>query len=259
MHTQKHSALFIENCKSVIIGEAMSNNFDFNEIISNTENLIKSGKWEELNALASALYETVNQEDEWLATVLTSLHYRNCLEYKKLNLVLKRQDDILAEAAWHTRNLLELFIWITYCCENKENAYIFYGDAARDTFDILNTFQKWSSITGLYPQDKEKYDAALKNLEKSANKKNVYDLDKSYKKIRKVAESVGLGLLFSTLNKGLSKFIHPTAYSIISNWEEDSSQKTKNVFYGQSCLLFSLGFNLLEEAMRKLYEASTSR
>lgn len=152
----------------------MADDFDFGPILSQVENLTKSGKWEEANNLAIGLHEAVNQEDEWLATVFTSLHYRNCLEYKKLKSVIKMEEDILSDIAWHTRNLLELCVWVMYCCQNRENARVFYGDAARDGHEIVSVFQKWSITTGLYPQDEKSYTDAVARLEQSAANKNVY-------------------------------------------------------------------------------------
>ncbi len=235
----------------------MSDDFDFKQMISLTETIINSGKYDELSALSVELHKVITEKNEWQATVFASLHYRNGLEFEKLNGTLNGGGDDLADIAWHTRNLLELCVWVMYCCQSKENAHTFYGDAARDGHDILSTFQKWSSTTGLYPQDENTYNAALNRLEQSATRKNVSDIDESYQRVHEIAKTVGLEHHFSTLNKALSKFIHPTAYSIIGHWDGPTNQHLKNAFHGQACVMFIQNFNLLEDAIKTLYQSST--
>ena len=232
----------------------MFDDLDFKQVISLTETIINSGRYDELSALCVELHKVANEKDEWLATVFTSLHYRNGLEFKKLNKAIATKGDVLADIAWHTRNLLELCVWIMYCNQSKENAHVFYGDAARDSHDILSAFHKFSSTTGLYPQDQQTYDAAISRLEQSAASKNVSDIDESYQEARKIAKVVGLEHVYSAMNKTLSKFIHPTAYSVIGNWDGPTAQHLKNTFHGQACVMFAHNFNLLEDAIKKLYD-----
>ncbi len=56
-------------------------------------------------------------------------------------LVALHNDKNVSAAAWMTRNLLELTVWVTYCVRSRDAAKRFYDDKARDVFDFLDAIE----------------------------------------------------------------------------------------------------------------------
>lgn len=125
------------------------------------------------------------------------------------NKMLKLQSRIsVNEIAWYCRNLLELQVWIEFCCRDKQNAEEFYEDAVRDLVD-LNRDQG--------PHDEQ----LTKELRKAQTL--IRDGKKPHEYRTTVKAAVALGAkdettsweeYFKNQNKILSKFVHPTALSV---------------------------------------------
>lgn len=113
--------------------------------------------------------------------------------------------------AWAVRNLLELSVWIKYCDLSRDNSERFHKDAARDAIGWGRAIQAEFSKSGRGPH---------KSLDKSI--KDVADrflagvVDDHFIRVVEAADSVGLKSEFVTKNKILSKYAHPTAWSIAS-------------------------------------------
>lgn len=124
----------------------------------------------------------------------------------------------LSEAAWRARSLLELYIWIEYCCRSRENAKRFWDDAGRDMNELLKSY-----LTATRYVPHMAYSASrISELERSreillesAANMQIDIEEESYKRVSKAAEELDRKV-FPLLNKILSKFAHPTAAAIVA-------------------------------------------
>jgi hypothetical protein len=103
------------------------------------------------------------------------------------------------QIAWYACNLLELQIWVEFCCGSKANATEFYEDAIVDLAELMT----------LPEQSK-----ALISTQNKPHK---------FKRVRDAATSLGAKDETKTWrdyydeeNKLLSKFVHPTALSVVT-------------------------------------------
>src|ERR1700678_264161 len=54
--------------------------------------------------------------------------------------------DSLSSAAWNSRNLLELWVWLKYCATSRENARRFHEDAIRDMQGLTDALSKLHAL-----------------------------------------------------------------------------------------------------------------
>ena len=104
------------------------------------------------------------------------------------------------QAAWRARNLLELQIWIEYCSISEENAYEFWEDAQRDYFELFRDAANSSAQIA-------KYQSELTPVRPPAKPKYSSKARGSLTKDRED--------YFKEQADMLSKFVHPTALSIL--------------------------------------------
>lgn len=127
--------------------------------------------------------------------------------------------------AWSSRNALEVMIWTKYVTSNALNAKRFYLDWLNDAEETLTKSIALDQFTGadhktdgVY-RDLFKYDPSvqlkarthLDNLRRKHTAPAQKRLD-----IARVAQEVGEGMRFKNLNPLMSKFLHATAYSVLS-------------------------------------------
>ncbi|MDQ6664536.1 MAG: hypothetical protein M3Z23_09095 [Acidobacteriota bacterium] len=168
-------------------------------------------------------------------SVLVSTIYdalKNSIDKHKRPLTSK--DDLtLEEAAWRTRNLLELLIWTEYCTQSLNTALEFYREAVRDLRDV--------NIKGV---PKDKIDAEV--LAEIAQFSNVLDIEQQkLQHMNDVAETVKRKDFYSQQSKILSKCVHPTAMSIIAPMSVEGAHQVRQTF-------IETGLAWAEEANNKL-------
>jgi hypothetical protein len=85
------------------------------------------------------------EDDDWGPTysenkeALLSRLYENferAVEACREMMLKLRKRAPVNQIAWYARNLLELQIWIEFCCRDRLNAEEFYEDAIRDLIDL---------------------------------------------------------------------------------------------------------------------------
>jgi hypothetical protein len=121
--------------------------------------------------------------------------------------------EALPAAAWNARNLLELWVWITYCSASRDNAWRFHEDALRDMTGLTESLAKMSelveSVNKYVPEAQQKIQIlASEQLGMSA-------IDSKFLNVAEAAKAVGIDNWYSPCNKHLSKFAHPTAGLVI--------------------------------------------
>lgn len=165
----------------------------------------------EIPALVKQLYTRLDSAslEAWhtqLTSKLISSIEKNCQE-----LLRSMDEEWLSETAWIARNLLELWIWASFCAASRENARRFYEDALRDVKGLCDSLNKASAVRGLKTLDA---DTALAQV--ASTKLGVTELDAKFLNVSDAAKAVGLHEnSYAPLFKMLSKFAHPTAGLVI--------------------------------------------
>jgi hypothetical protein len=113
--------------------------------------------------------------------------------------------------AWSVRNLLEISIWATYCDQSQNNAERFHKDAAKDVIGWGKAIQAEFMMSGKGPYPH--LDISIRGV---ADRFLAGAEDDDFTKVANAAATIGLKDKFATKNKILSKFAHPTAWSIAS-------------------------------------------
>jgi hypothetical protein len=124
------------------------------------------------------------------------------------------KDGDLNELSWRARNLVELQIWAEYCSVSEDNAYEFWEDAQRDFLELFRNAadsseqiaRYESELTPIKAPDRPKYSTAA---------------SKSLPKVRTD--------YFKEQNDFLSKFVHPTALSILMPIPPENQQNIRNM------------------------------
>jgi hypothetical protein len=117
----------------------------------------------------------------------------------------------LGAFGWATRCLLELSIWIDYCNLSNEHAKAFYDDEVRDAYGLSKAMEVYLRAKGKEHDFMQKTKDAVIGHAQSLGISDPYD---DFKRVADAAEEVGRKEEFSSTNKMLSKFAHPTAYAI---------------------------------------------
>lgn len=120
-------------------------------------------------------------------------------------------NDRLPAAAWIARNLLELWVWVKYCCVSRENAWRFHEDALRDLKGLVEQIKKSGDAAGI--EDETSMIATQRIQEVASEKLGLEDIDSNFLAVANAAKAAGvdLGDRFAPHHRSLSKFAHPTA------------------------------------------------
>jgi hypothetical protein len=148
-------------------------------------------------------------------------------------------------AAFGLRNLLELFVWEMYCAASKENAHRLQQDSARDAVGMVRAIEAMpTNIENIASFEQSMANARIA-LQSFAAVAGIEDTDSNFYSVSSAARSIDpqLGSLYRSLNKFLSKLVHPTAMSIKVLWPPDLSGELTQ-------LLLILGTVLLEGVMQ---------
>jgi hypothetical protein len=122
------------------------------------------------------------------------------------------------------RNLLELMVWSQFCARSKENAARFRQDAARD---MLGVGSATNLFSGWIPRDKDEAARIVntkEGLQKLASVVGIEESDTKYLSVSRAARelSPSIQASFTSLNTVLSKFVHPTAMSVIGDFPPET-------------------------------------
>jgi hypothetical protein len=134
------------------------------------------------------------------------------LTLSAMDLERAHKEKRISTLAWVTRNLLELSIWVDYCNLSDANAKRFSDDAMQDLHGLAMAIQR--SVEDEVGNKDKRLEQKLTDLEKLAQSKGVQRLNDGFKAVADAAKDLGRHSEYRGMNKLLSKFAHPTAWSI---------------------------------------------
>lgn len=155
--------------------------------------------------------------------------------------------------AWSSRNAFEIMIWTKFVTLAPTNAKRFFFDWLNDADENLKKAVELDRVTGMDKATDGSYRDLFKYDSSDAAKHRREHLDKLRKErgyapekrldIAKVADHVGEGDRFKSLNPFISKYLHVTAYSVLSIPSELGRNRTAAIMLdaGYWSLLFTIG------------------
>lgn len=171
----------------------------------------------------------------WRERILYGFGEQSFSEYKELKFSYDNGRSLSA-IAFHSRNLLELKIWVHHCLADEKNLRSFFEDAGRDGRQLIDAFVNWEGVNSELGQQAK---AARDKLEESAKNHGVESIDGTYQSVGNVANLYPeLSSYYKVPNKMLSKFAHPTALTILGLPNTDVI-RLKDSFYNLGCICFS--------------------
>lgn len=150
------------------------------------------------------------------------------------------EEERITTLAWSARNLLELSVWVDYCCASEENATRFKKDTSRDLYGMVASGKR-ADIT---PELGQEIDQLLRRFEKIFNTPT-FNVADEYKRVAAAATEVGREKEFASCNKLFSKLAHPTAYAVNSKEPREFKKKFRGA-------IFMLGVQLAGKAIVRL-------
>lgn len=149
--------------------------------------------------------------------------------------------DTVSGAAWNSRNLLELWVWLKYCAASRENARRFHEDALRDILGLTDALSKLHALQGI-PNEFEA--SARVKIAEVQDKLGLDSLDTHYTHVADAAKTVGLGDFFASNNRLLSKFAHPTAGLVLGIMHQSETHRnlqatltTSGLYFAGQCVI----------------------
>lgn len=147
--------------------------------------------------------------------------------FNAIERLAQRSPDTLATlpvVAFNSRSCLELRVWAEFCCRSQANARSFFEDMWLDGEDIHAALAKLIAVRE--PSEANSIQSDLDRLSRTLRTTRtacrMVTLRKSRIKVSNAAREVGLGELFSSANRLMSKFGHPTAFAVFSSIKEVS-------------------------------------
>jgi hypothetical protein len=165
---------------------------------------------------------------------------------KSLNMMASELDraeklKMLPTLAWAARSLLELWVWVEYCCKSQENARRFHDDAVRDLFGISRA--SIAIIRHETGTDDMKIRAVIDNVARVVKRFGIEQLSDDFKRVSAAARELGKEELFLAQNKFYSKLAHPTAFAVGSPSSEKIDRSIR-------ALIFSDGVHWGRQSIR---------
>jgi hypothetical protein len=148
------------------------------------------------------------QQEAWFLQIMLGLLTDTSFAYQQLKVGLDKSESLLA---WAARNLLELNIWAQYVTASCEQAERFYQDWVIDGSELFQSPQDWRVEDG-EPPDRVTW-ALVESMKKPKTDCGLPAMA-SYLRVGDVA-SGRLEEEFKQMNRVYSKFVHPTAWSIL--------------------------------------------
>jgi hypothetical protein len=156
------------------------------------------------------------------------------------NLISGAKNESVSFCAWCARGLLEAEIWMQYVTTSKENAERFHGDWINDAAELLDCSV---SASELNPQQLADMNALYGKAQIAAANECRGEVramlaesresgpleDEDFLRVSAVAKELGHGQWFGKFNKILSKYVHATAFSVLSLPSEKARTNTSNL------------------------------
>ncbi len=152
-------------------------------------------------------------ENEPRKTVLLALLQATARECQRLKTGLIESDQALL--AWACRNLLELSIFVVYVLQSEANALTFQKDSIVDLHEMMRVVQRFQKR-----EQPERDDEVAQVMKMADAFKELAGITTDrYLRASALAPTAGKAAEYETIHKICSKYVHPTAFSILAAYE----------------------------------------
>jgi Family of unknown function (DUF5677) len=161
----------------------------------------------------------------WLKNILVCLLSALLREYRSLAVGVKKSTPLLA---WACRNMLELNIYTKYILLNGSNAKDFVDDMWIDAIDIFSSFRAWITFHDPASMTPE-LDQTIANFLSEKAKQGITRT--KYLRAQDKAAVVNFSEEYQYMNKVASKLVHPTAFSVLTPFDEGELGHLKPILF----------------------------
>jgi hypothetical protein len=183
------------------------------ETLMKLETRVVDTAFEPIRSLRVEL-EQSDTEARWYRDLLLCLVNSTLREHLNLKIGCQRSTAFLS---WACRNLLELSILAKYVGLSEKHAKRLVGDRIIDGIDLFESFEAWYAYVDPQRQQPE-LGQILARLRAQKAKAGLPET--KFLRANELAKSVGMETEFRHMNKVCSKFIHPTAWSVLNALNE---------------------------------------
>lgn len=172
------------------------------------------------------------------------------LNIHRMELLRKHREHNSPTLAYVVRNLLELHVWIDYCCKSKMNARQFYEDRWKDGLGLKQAIQNLVNVFPAVPNvsDIEMKLASFENtLQQTALTAGMPSLSHDYKRVNEAADEIGFKKAFVSLNTLLSKYAHPTSMTVLTFIHGEANNRIFSSFFVIGVGLAAAGYRTINE------------
>lgn len=198
---------------------------------------------------------TTHLLEDWQEDMLHHLAAEVGLNIHRMNLLRDHKEHNLPTLAYVVRNLLELIVWIEYCCKSKDNARHFYEDRWKDGVGFQKAIQTLMKTVPEVPNASEIKTALIslgETLQQTAVSAGISSLDQDYKRVNEAARDIGFREVFVSFNTLLSKFAHPTAMTVFAHIQGEENDRFFFIFFVIGIGLAAAGYKTINEYLRGL-------
>jgi hypothetical protein len=163
----------------------------------------------------------------YFCQIVTELIDASLMNYRQLRQA--HVDNNYPFLAWACRNLLELAVFLKYVLISEANARRFGDDRLIDGVEIFTALKElelhYDPATPTVPLDD-----AIAQMRAQMAAENV--TESGHLAVGRLADQVGMGPEFRTINRVSSKLVHPTAWSVLAvNSELNSFPDAKDILF----------------------------
>lgn len=181
----------------------------------------------------------------WFQNTLICLLTALLREYRSLTVGFKKSTLLLA---WACRNMLELNIYTKYILLKGSNAKDFADDMWIDAIEIFSSFQAWIKFhdPGATPLE---LDQTIANFRAEKAKQGI--TRSTYLRTKDMAAAVKFTEEYQHMNKVASKLVHPTAFSVLTPFDQGELGHLKPVFFNNGVRFGVEAFADIQEYVNK--------
>ena len=199
------------------------------------------------------LIERCGRLEAWHSNIVGSIPLRARINYDHLKRAAGANYEYLG---WCCRNLVELLIWELYVTSSKDNARRLFEDYVIDTEHLAKNLGNLLQIFATEPN------AELdKNLELLAKQESILReeraqcslaADSKYLDVGKIAKELGMGAAFASMNRILSKLVHPTSLSLLLILPPDPDAQLRTFMFRMGLIAAKDGLDVFCEYLKSL-------
>lgn len=172
------------------------------------------------------------------------------LNILRMDLLRKHREHNLPTLAYVVRNLLELHVWISYCCKSETNARHFYEDRWRDGVGLQKAIRTLMNAVPAVPNASE-IDAALRSFESTLHNTavtaGITSISQDYKRVAAAADEIGFKKAFVSFNTLLSKYAHPTSMTVLTFIQGEANDRIFSQFFFLGIAFAQTGYKTINE------------